>query len=62
MTEINTKEHAFAEQAGSQIGQETAKASFVEPKLTFVEPKLTERGDFVDLTEGFFGPFTPPSS
>lgn len=38
------------------------KAPFVEPKLSFVEPKLTKRGDFVGLTEGFFGPFTPPSS
>ena len=42
--------------------QTESKLPFVEPKLTFVEPKLTKRGDFVDLTEGFFGPFTPPGS
>lgn len=38
------------------------KQPFIEPKLRFIEPKLTKRGDFVNLTEGFFGPFTPPSS
>lgn len=38
------------------------KQPFVAPKLTFVTPTVTKRGDFSDLTEGFFGVFTPPSS
>lgn len=38
---------------------DSAKQPFVEPKLTFVEPHLEKRGNFAELTEGFFGGFTP---
>lgn len=41
------------------VARDAAKQPFVEPKLTFVEPQLEKRGNFADLTEGFFGGFTP---
>lgn len=62
MSNTRTESRTQVAHTGQPTNTADQKQPFVEPKLTFVEPKLTKQGDFVDLTEGFFGPFTPPSS
>jgi hypothetical protein len=42
-----------------QVGDETGKQPWQEPKLTFVEPKLTKHDKLEEVTSAFFGGFTP---
>ena len=39
----------------------TGKKPWQDPKLSYVEPKLASLGRLTDVTNGFFGTFSPPS-
>ena len=41
------------------VTENHAKKSFEQPKLTYIKPKLNKQGKVTQITQSFFGSFSP---
>jgi len=41
------------------LSEARSKRSFEKPKLTYVKPKLSKQGKVAQVTQSFFGSFSP---